>query len=124
MIVSFSVAVNNRRRSPDGSYQDETEWFRINCFGRQAEFAQQYITKGRSVFVSGRLRVDRWTGRDDGQPRFTLDVSANEVQTVDPRPRDEGGDLGPAPSNVQPMAARGAGSAEQSDASDLEDLPF
>lgn len=123
MVVSFSVAVNNRRRNPDGSFQEETEWFRITCFGRQAEFAQQYITKGRVVFVDGRLRVDRWTGQD-GSPRYTLDVVASDVQTVDPRPRDEGGEFGGQPSNVQSMPSRPARPAPQSDPSDLEDLPF
>ena len=64
MTTSFSVAVNNRRRNPDGSFQDETEWYRVTAFGRLAEVCQQYVTKGSQLYVEGRLRLDRWTGQD------------------------------------------------------------
>jgi single-strand DNA-binding protein len=115
MVVSFSVAVNNRRRNPDGSFEEETEWFRITTFGRLAETCQQLVAKGRSVFVDGRLRVDRWTGQD-GQQRFTLDVIANDVVMMDPRPRGDGMEAVPGPG-----AQRAPSSMEPND---LDDLPF
>jgi single-strand DNA-binding protein len=117
MVVTFSVAVNNRRRNPDGSFSDETEWYRINTFGRLAETCMQYVTKGRSIFVDGRLRVDRWTGQD-GQPRFTLDVVANDVQFLG-SPQREGFD-GDQPTPIRNRSAAGP----DADKSDLEDLPF
>jgi single-strand DNA-binding protein len=107
--ATFSVAVNNRRRNPDGSFSEETEWYRVTAFGRLAEVCLQYVQKGSQVFVDGRLRMDRWTGQD-GQPRYTLDVVASDVQFVGwTRERD--------------AAAPAAPSAPPSD-SDLEDLPF
>lgn len=113
MIVSFSVAVNNRRRNPDGSYEEETEWFRVSTFGRLAETCQQYVTKGRAVYVDGRLRVDRWTGQDN-QPRTTLDIVANDVVLMEPRQRADGPDSSSEPSRPPAEAERG----------DIDDLPF
>jgi single-strand DNA-binding protein len=129
MVVTFTVAVNNRRRNPDGSFQEETEWFRVSTFGRLAEVCQQYVAKGNQIYVEGRLRVDRWTGQD-GQPRTTLDVLANDVQFIGARVRDEdldraggeGLDRPAAQPAQRPAAARGA--PTELDQSDLEDLPF
>jgi single-strand DNA-binding protein len=116
MMVSFSVAVNNRRRNQDGSFSDETEWYRVTATGRTAEVCQQYVTKGTQIFVEGRLRVDRWTGQD-GQPRYTLDVFASDVTLLGSRQR-EGGE----PTDAA-TPARGR-PAPEADHSDLEDLPF
>jgi len=119
MIVQFRMAVNRRGRNPDGSPLEETEWFTVSTTGRLAEVCQQYVTKGNPVFVDGRLAVDRWTGQD-GQPRFTLRVFANDMQLLGARPREEGFEPGegaaPGPRPVRAPAA-----AEQND---LEDLPF
>lgn len=121
MTVSFSIAVNNRRRNPDGSYQDETEWYRITAAGRLAEICQQYVTKGSQLYVEGRLRVDRWTGQD-GQPRTTLDVFANDIQLLGSRQQREGFEPGPAGASAGSPSGRGA--APEMDRSDIEDLPF
>src|SRR5215212_1151998 len=91
MTVNFSVAVNNRRRMPDGQFQDETEWYRVTTFGRLAEVCQQYVAKGNQIYVEGRLRIDRWTGQD-GQARVTPDVVANDVQFIGARVRPEDAD--------------------------------
>jgi single-strand DNA-binding protein len=133
MSVSFSVAVNDRKRNQDGSFQEQTEWFRVTTFGRLAEICQQYVVKGRTVYVDGRLRLDRWTGQD-GQPRTTLDVTANDVVLMDPRPRGDEYDGGtdaearrPDGEARRPAAAPSRGGQAPGPApepSDLEDLPF
>ena len=120
MTTSFSVAVNTRRRLPDGSQQEETEWYRVTAFGRLAEVCQQYVTKGSQLYVEGRFRIDRWTGQD-GQPRVTPDVVANDVQFIGARgPAEESG--GP-PAERAPAPAQPAPSARASAPEDLEDLP-
>src|SRR5687767_12694637 len=116
-IATFSVAVNNRRRNPDGSFSEETEWYRVTAFGRLADVCLQYVQKGSQVFVDGRLRMDRWTGQD-GQPRYTLDVVASDVQFIGARQR-EGSD-GDQPPSMRDRPASGP----NLDQSDLEDLPF
>jgi len=69
--------------------QDQTTWFKVTLWGRQAETASQYLTKGRPVYIEGRLRVEEWTDRD-GKPRHTLEVHATDMQFIaaeDPKSR-------------------------------------
>jgi single stranded DNA-binding protein len=60
---------------------DLTTWFRVTLWGRQAETASQYLTRGRPVYVEGRLRVEEWTDRD-GKARHTLEVHATDMQFI------------------------------------------
>lgn len=75
---NFSVAASNRK--------DETAWFRITVFGKQAEACNQYLKKGRPVLVVGRLRVDEKTGgpkvfqRQDGSYAASFEVTADNVR--------------------------------------------
>ncbi|HKP47891.1 MAG TPA: single-stranded DNA-binding protein, partial [Pyrinomonadaceae bacterium] len=72
-VCSFSMATNERRKDKTGEMQDHTTWFRVTLWGRQAETASQYLSKGRPVYIEGRLRVEEWTDRD-GKQRHTLEV--------------------------------------------------
>jgi single-strand DNA-binding protein len=80
-VCSFTLATNERRKDKAGEMQDQTTWFRITLWGRQAETASQYLTKGRPVYIEGRLRVEEWTDRD-GKPRHTLEVHATDMQFI------------------------------------------
>jgi len=80
-VCSFTLATNERRKDKTGEMQDQTTWFRITLWGRQAETASQYLTKGRPVYIEGRLRVEEWTDRD-GKPRHTLEVHATDMQFI------------------------------------------
>ena len=80
-VCSFSMATNERRKDKSGEMQDQTTWFRVTLWGRQAETASQYLTKGRPVYIEGRLRVEEWTDRD-GKPRHTLEVHATDMQFI------------------------------------------
>ena len=79
---SFSVATNARRKDKMGEMQDVATWFRVILWGRQAEMASQYLTKGRLVYVEGRLVVETWTGRD-GQSFYELVVHGADIQFID-----------------------------------------
>jgi single-strand DNA-binding protein len=81
-VCSFSVASNERRKDKSGEQQDVTTWFRVTVWGKQAETVSKYLTKGRSVYVEGRLHVEEWTDRE-GKPRHTLEVNATDVQFLD-----------------------------------------
>ena len=81
-VCSFTMASNERRRDKGGEQQDVTTWFRVTVWGKQAETVSKYLTKGRSVYVEGRLHVEEWTDRD-GKPRHTLEVNASDVQFLD-----------------------------------------
>lgn len=80
-VCSFSLATNEKRKDKTGEMQDQTTWFKVTLWGRQAETASQYLTKGRPVYIEGRLRVEEWTDRD-GKPRHTLEVHATEMQFI------------------------------------------
>lgn len=81
-VCTFSVATNERRKDRAGEQQDVTTWFRITVWGKQAETTSKYLTKGRSVYVEGRLHVEEWTDKE-GKPRHTLEVNASDVQFID-----------------------------------------
>jgi single-strand DNA-binding protein len=81
-VTSFRMATNFRYSGPDGERREETEWFRVSVWGRQAESCNQFLSKGRRVYVEGRLRSRNWEGQD-GQMRTSLEVSANRVIFLD-----------------------------------------
>ena len=81
-VCTFSVATNERRKSATGEQQDVTTWFRVTVWGKQAETVSQYLTKGRNVYVEGRLHVEEWTDRE-GKPRHTLELNASDVRFLD-----------------------------------------
>jgi len=85
-VTSFSVATNRRWTGRDGQPVEETTWFRISAWGKQAESCNQYLSKGRQVLVEGRLVPDRetgapriWTGQD-GEARSSFELRAITVQ--------------------------------------------
>ena len=96
-VTSFRMATNYRYSSPDGERKEETEWFRVSVWGKQAESCNQFLSKGRRVYVEGRLHSSNWEGQD-GQMRTSLEVSANRVIFLDraaPASLPEEGELEP-----------------------------
>lgn len=87
-VCNISIATNEKKRDKAGEMQDVTTWFRVTLWGKQAENASKYLTKGRSVFVEGRLRVEEWTDRD-GKNRYTLEVQGTDMQFIGGGPSDE-----------------------------------
>lgn len=78
-VTSFSVASSRRYRTSSGEQREETMWFNINAWGRIGEACNQYLTKGRQVYVEGTFSNRIYQG-NDGQPRVSNDVRATEVQ--------------------------------------------
>lgn len=85
-VTNFSVATNRRWTNADGSQGEETVWFRVTAWGRQAEVCNEYLEKGRQVLVEGRLTPDPetggpriWTDRN-GNPRASFEVTARTVR--------------------------------------------
>lgn len=77
-VTSFSMATNRRYSTASGETREETDWFRISAWGKQAEQCNQFLTKGRQVYVEGRLHARTWEGQD-GQARTSLEVTADRV---------------------------------------------
>ena len=89
-VSDFSMAVNSRRRSQSGEYEDETEWFQVVLFGDRAERISQYITKGKQLYVEGRLRTRNWDD-DQGVRHYRTEVLANNIEFLDRRGEGGGG---------------------------------
>jgi single-strand DNA-binding protein len=81
-VTSFSVATNRRYTTADGESREETEWFTVSVWGRQAETCNQYLAKGKKVYVEGRLSSRTYETRD-GQTRFSMEIFANDVRFLD-----------------------------------------
>ena len=71
--------------------RENTEWHRVVMFGRLAEIAEQYLRKGRQVYIEGRIQTRKWQGQD-GQDRYTTEIVANEMQMLGGRGGDDAGD--------------------------------
>ncbi len=114
-VCSFTVATNERRKDRTGESQDQTTWFRVTLWGRQAETASQYLTKGRPIYIEGRLRIEDWTDRD-GRARYTLEVHATDMQFISGK-----GDDVSAPSRLEEHPPNS--SSNTSEIGD-DDIPF
>jgi single-strand DNA-binding protein len=138
--LRFNVASNFRVRSPEGEWQDKTEWVRVTMFGPRAESLAQYLKKGTRVYVDGRLEARPWTDQQ-GQIRAGLEVVAGDVEYMSSRTEDEqrgGGGMGggeressrptstqqPRPAPAARPAPQPSRPSEPMDDGDLEDLPF
>ncbi len=89
-VTSFSVASSRSYNNPNGEKVDETTWFRVTAWGKQAETCNQYLRKGSKVLVEGRLQPDKnggprvWT-RQDGTPSASFEVTASTVRFLSSR---------------------------------------
>ncbi|HEX8775037.1 MAG TPA: single-stranded DNA-binding protein [Pyrinomonadaceae bacterium] len=122
-VCSFSVATNEKRKDRAGEMQDFTTWFRVTLWGRQAETASQYLTKGRPIYVEGRLRLEEWTDKD-GKQRYTLEVHATDMQFIGGGRGDEApAGTGPAQGSTGRPSSSGDRQPPEPDLSD-DDIPF
>jgi single-strand DNA-binding protein len=85
-VTSFSLAATRTRGTTGGDRHDTTEWFNIVCWGSLAEICNQYLSKGRRVYVEGELRTRGWE-QPDGRKHFRTELVANEMIMLGPRPR-------------------------------------
>ena len=88
-VCSFSLATNEKRRDKSGEFQNIATWFKVTLWGNQAETASKYLSKGRPIYIEGRLRIEEWTDRD-GNNRQSLEVNATDMQFLGGADRGEG----------------------------------
>lgn len=86
--TTFNVACNRTYTTAEGERREETEWFRVTAWAKLAELCNQFLSKGRRVYIEGRLSSRSWEA-PDGQKRFGLEISANEMVLLDSRPRGD-----------------------------------
>ena len=124
-VASFSIATSRRWRDRDGNRQEQTEWHNIVCFGRQAEIAGQYLTKGKQVHIEGRIQTRSWDDKQTGEKRYRTEIVCENFQMLGRQ-----GDTGP--SDYSEPSYSGGGSPSGSPHADPDtdtpddddDLPF
>lgn len=107
-VTSFSVAVNRRWTSADGSQGEKTWWFRVTAWRRLAETCNQYLRKGSPVMVIGEVDASAYMPREGGEPRASLELTAREVKFLPRGGTAPGEDVGEGMDYAQ----------------DEEDIPF
>jgi single-strand DNA-binding protein len=100
-VTSFSVASNRKYTSSNGEQVNETIWFRVSAWGKQAEICNQYLKKGSRVLIEGRLTPDKNTGgpriwqKQDGTSGSSFEVNAQTVRFLSTRGESESGGAAP-----------------------------
>ena len=92
-IATFSLATTERAKDKDGNWQDRTEWHAIKAFGRTAEVVGEYLKKGRTVYIEGRIHYDSWDDKETGQKKYRTEIIVNDLIMVGGGQR-EGGEGG------------------------------
>jgi single-strand DNA-binding protein len=87
-VCDFSVATTERKKDKSGEFQDLTTWFRVTFWRNQAELANQYLSKGKQVYIEGRLSQREYQDRD-GNTRYSLEVQGTDLRFLGTR-SDEG----------------------------------
>ena len=94
-VASFSLATTEKVKDKDGNWQDRTEWHNIKAFGRTAEVAGEYLKKGRTVYIEGRIHNDSWDDKETGQKKYRTEIIVNDLIMLGGGQR-EGGEGGAA----------------------------
>jgi len=115
-VATFSLATNRKWKDQSGNRQEETEWHNIVCWGRQAEIAGQYLTKGKQIYVEGRLQTRSWEDKQSGEKKYRTEVICQNFQMLGARGGYDGGAQSPASSPEAP----GDFQAQPED----DDIPF
>jgi single-strand DNA-binding protein len=120
-VTTFSLATNRRWTGADGQAREETEWHNVVAWRRLAEQCNEYLAKGRKVYIEGRLQTRSWDDQATGQKRFRTEIVADRMVLLDSRDQRarDGGDEDGVP-------ARSGYREGQTDDSSLgpEDTPF
>lgn len=80
-ICNISVATSESWKDKNGEKQERTEWHRVSMFGKLAEIAGEYLKKGASVYLEGKLQTRKWTDKD-GAEKYTTEIIADRMQML------------------------------------------
>lgn len=88
-VSNFSVAVTEKYKGRDGQTQEKTEWVRVVFWGRLAEIAEQYLKKGSSVYVEGKLETRSWDDKTTGEKKYQTEVRGVVLQMLGGAKKEE-----------------------------------
>ena len=121
-VADLGVAVNRKVSDGNGGWKDETTFIDVTVWGNSAENAQKYLSKGRGVFIEGRLQMVMWDDKATGQKRTKLKVVADSLQFL---PDGKGGGARSSQGGDDSSSSRQGGSAApMDDYAEEDDIPF
>ena len=120
-VTEIGLAVNDRRKNQSGEWVDETQFIDITLWARTAEVASEYLSKGSSVLIEGRLKLDRW--EKDGQKQSKLRVVGEKMQMLGGRSGGASGGGGPS-SSAPATASVSDNAPEICSEPPPDDIPF
>lgn len=136
-VSEISLAINRSWSNEQGQKQEETTYVEVTLWGRQAELAQQYLTKGRPVYIEGRLNLDTWDDKETGKKRSKLRVIGENMQFLSSGTGTGGSSGGggggyserpqqssPPSQQARPGPPQGASPAPVDDFQEDDDIPF
>jgi len=121
-VADLGIAVNRQYTLDSGEKREEVTFVDVTFWGRTAEVAGEYLRKGRSIFIEGRLQLDTWDDKQSGQKRSKLKVIGETMQMLGGRPGGGGGDESGSGASSAKSAppAKGAPPPEPDD----DEIPF
>jgi single-strand DNA-binding protein len=119
-VADLGIAVNRQYTLETGEKREEVTFVDVTFWGRTAEIAGEYLKKGRSVFIEGRLQLDSWDDKQSGQKRTKLKVIGEMMQMLGSRP---GGGGAPSDEPEEPPRTRAAGSGGTARPSSQKNAP-
>lgn len=108
-VANFSIATTDNWKDKNGQRQERTEWHNIVIYRKLAEIAGEYLKKGRSVYIEGRLQTRKWQTKE-GQDRYTTEIIADVMQLLGGR--DGGSNAGESGSSSRNESQRSSGSQQ------------
>jgi single-strand DNA-binding protein len=94
-VASFSLATSERFKGKNGEWEEKTEWHNVTLWARLAEIAGEYLSKGKTVYIEGRLQTRKWQDKD-GRDRYTTEIVGEKMQMLSGKGEGGGGGGRPA----------------------------
>lgn len=114
-VASFNLATSEKFKNKSGEWEERTEWHRVTLWARLAEIAGEYLSKGKTVYIEGRLQTRKWQD-NSGNERYTTEIVGEKMQMLSPKGERRGSD-GPS------ETSGGGGGYEEPPFQD-DDIPF
>ena len=123
-VANIGIAVNRRYKTSAGEERDETTFVDCEAWGRTAEVTQQYLSKGRPVFIEGRLKLDTWKDSNTGENRSKHMVVVESFQFIDSKSGDGGNNASNSSSQGGPSREHGGSAPGYGEPISADEIPF
>ncbi len=115
-VANFSLATNRKWKDKEGNRQEQTEWHNIVIWGKLADIAGQYLTKGKQVYLEGRLQTRSWDDKNSGEKKYRTEVVCDTMLML--------GQRGDSDGSQRSEQSSGSSKPAESRGPDEDDIPF